>query len=141
MRLRPHRRKLVVWSQSAGSAGRSGAPPFTRTRRIYRWIRTAALLTIIGLMPLARAVRARWRTVLAGGVLTVFGVTHGPGVVLLPGLLFLVSAALIPANPKTDRMRRSELELELALTRFSTPGQRRHAYQTMAMHDNRFPGG
>ena len=67
MRQRSHRRNLVVWSQSAGSVGRYGAPPFTRRRRIRRWIRTGALLTVVGLMPLARSVRARWRPLLAGG--------------------------------------------------------------------------
>ena len=81
MRQRSHRRNLVVWSQSAGSVGRYGAPPFTRRRRIRRWIRTGALLTVVGLMPLARAVRARWRPLLGGGVLTVVGVIwlDGPG--------------------------------------------------------------
>jgi len=89
MRRRSHRRNLVVWSQSAGSAGRYGAPPFTRGRRIRRWIRTGALLTVVGLMPLARAVRARWRPLLAGAVLTMVGIIwlDGPGgLVLLPGL-------------------------------------------------------
>jgi hypothetical protein len=130
MRLRPHRRNLVVWSQSASSADRFGVPSFMRTRRIRRWIRTAALLAIIGLMPLARAVRGRWRTVLAGGVLTAVGVTmrDGPGgLVLLPGLWFLLTAPLVPATRKADRVRRPELERELALTAFSTPGQRRLA--------------
>jgi hypothetical protein len=103
----------VVWSQSAGSVGRYSAPPFTRRRRIRRWIRTGALLTVVGLMPLARAVRARWRPLLAGGVLTVVGVMwlDGPGgMVLLPGLWLLLSAPLIPASPKADRRRRPEVE-------------------------------
>jgi hypothetical protein len=133
MRPRPHRRNLVVWSQSARSVGRYSAPPLTRTRRIRRWIRTGALLTVVGLMPLARAVRARWRPLLAGGVLTVVGVMlrDGPGgVVLFPGLLFVLSAPLIPARSKADRMRRSELERELAV--FSTPAQRRLATQVMS---------
>jgi hypothetical protein len=84
-RIQSHRRNLMIWSQSAGSVGRYGAPPFTRTRRI----RTGSLLTVVGLMPLARAVRARWRPLLAGAVLTVVGVMwlDGPGgMVLLPGL-------------------------------------------------------
>ena len=105
MRLRSHRRNLVVWSQSAGSAGSHGAPPFIRRRRIRRWIRTGALLTVVGLMPLARAVRARWRPLLAGGVLTVAGVMwlDGPGgMVLLPGLWLLLTAPLIPASPKNS---------------------------------------
>jgi hypothetical protein len=140
MRQRSHRRNLVVWSQSAGSAGRYGAPPFTRRRRIRRWIRTGALLTVVGLMPLARAVRARWRPLLAGGVLTVVGVMwlDGPGgMVLLPGLWLLLSAPLIPASPEADRMRRPEVELERAV--FSHPAQRRLAIQAMAAHDKRFP--
>ena len=144
MRLRPHRRNLVVWSQSASSVGRYGAPPSTRTRRSRRWIRTAALVAVVGLMPLLHAARARWRIPLAGGALTVVGVIlrGGPGsVVLLFGLLLLVSASLIPASPRADRMRRSELERELALTPFSTPGQRRLASHALAINDNRCPGG
>ena len=140
MRLRSHRRNLVVWSQSAGSAGSHGAPPFTRRRRIRRWIRTGALLTVVGLMPLARAVRARWRPLLAGGVLTVAGVMwlDGPGgMVLLPGLCLLLAAPLIAASPEADRMRRPEVELERAV--FSHPAQRRLAIQAMAAHDKRFP--
>ena len=140
MRPRSHRRNLVVWSQSTGSAGRYGAPPFTRRRRIRRCIRTGALLTVVGLMPLARAVRARWRPLLAGGVLTVVGVMwlDGPGgVVVLPGLWLLLSAPLIPAGPKAARMRRPEVELELGV--YSHPAQRRLAIQAMAAHDKRFP--
>ena len=140
MRLRSHRRSLVVWSQSASSVGRYGAPPFTRRRRIRRWIGTGALLTVVRLMPLARAVRARWRPLLAGGVLTVAGVMwlDGPGgMVLLPGLWLLLSAPLNPASPKADRMRRPEVELELGV--YSHPAQRRLAIQTMAAHDKRFP--
>ena len=91
-------------------------------------------------MPLARAVRARWRPLLAGGVLTVAGVMwlDGPGgMVLLPGLWLLLSAPLIPASPKADRMRRAEVEHQLAV--FPTPAQRRLAIQALAAHDKRFP--
>jgi hypothetical protein len=140
MRRRSHRRNLVVWSQSAGSVGRYGAPPFTRRRRIRRWIRTGALLTVVGLMPLARAMRARWRPLLAGGVLTVAGVVwlDGPGgMVLLPGLWLLLSAPLVPASPKADRMRCPEVERELDV--FSHQAQRRLAIRAMAAHDKRFP--
>jgi hypothetical protein len=140
MRLRSHRRNLVVWSQSAGSVGRYGAPPFTRTRRIRRWIRTGALLAVVGLMPLARAGRARWWFLLAGGVLIVVGFMlrgAASGAVLLPGLVFLAFAPLVPARAKADRMQRSELERELDV--YSHPTQRRLAIQAMAAHDHRFP--
>jgi hypothetical protein len=130
MRLGPHRRNLVVWSQAAGPAGRCRAPRITRrprTRgRIRRWIRTSVLLTVIGLMRLARAVRDRWRPVLAGTVLTVAGfvLRGGPAsVILVPGLLLLLSAPLVEASPKADRARRSALERELAGC--SSPAQRR----------------
>jgi hypothetical protein len=142
MRPLPRRRNLVVWSQSASSVGRYDTPPSTRTRRIRRWIRTLALLTVVGLMPLARGGRARWLTLLAGVVLTVAGVMlrGGPGgVIFFPGLLLLPLAALIPAGPKADRMRRVELEREVALTGFSHPAQRRLASQAMALRDHRFP--
>jgi hypothetical protein len=144
MRLRPHRRNLVVWRQSASPAGRCGGLRPARTRRIRRWIRIGALLVVLSLRRLAGPVRGRWRPVLAGVVLTAVGVAmrDGPGgLVLLPGLWFLLTAPLVPATSKADRVRRSELERDLALTAFSTPGQRRLANQSMAILDNRFPGG
>jgi hypothetical protein len=98
------------------------------------------LLTVVGLTPLARAARPRWLLLLAGGVLTVAGVLLrcGPGVMLLlPGLVFLAVALLIPASPQSDHMRRSELERELGV--FSHPAQPRLAIQAMAAHDHRFP--
>jgi len=73
-------------------------------------------------------------------VLTVAGVMwlDGPGgMVLLPGLWLLLSAPLIPASAKADRMRRPEVELELGV--YSHPAQRRLAIQAMAAHDKRFP--
>ncbi len=137
MRLRAHRRNLVLWSQSASSIGRDGALPFTRARRIRRWIRVGALLTVVGLMPLARAGRARWRLLLAGGLLTTAGVMlrGGLGGVIL---LFLVSASFVPARPKADRMRRADLERELGV--YSHPAQRRLAIQAMDLHYHRIPG-
>jgi hypothetical protein len=122
MSLRPHRRNLVVWSQSAGSADLQVAPRPARTRRI----RIIVLLTLVAVWPMVRAVRARWRPLLAGAALTGVGVamrgsTVG-SVVLLPGLLFLLTAPLLPGTPEADRLRRSELERELAV--YATSAQR-----------------
>ena len=122
MRLRAHRRNLVVWRQSAGSAARHGGLRLTRTRRTPRWIRTGVLLTVIGLVGLARGVRARWRPLLPGVAFTVAGVimrTGLGGVLLLPGMLLLLYALLIPASPDEDRIR-----LEQELGEYSTPAQR-----------------
>jgi len=117
-----------MWSPSVGPADRYGASGLTRlahTRRIRRCLRTGALLTVIGLMRLARGARPRWRPLLAGTVLTVAGVmlrSDAWGAVLLPGLWFFVYALLIPARSDAGRKRRSELERELA--GYSTPAQR-----------------
>src|SRR5215510_6704676 len=125
MRLRAHRRKPAVWSPSVGPADRYCAPKLARTRRIRRCFRTSALVTVIGLMHLARGVRLRWRPLLAGGVLTVVGVmlrSGAWGAVVLPGLWMLVYALLLSASPDADRKRRSALERELA--GYSTSAQR-----------------
>jgi len=129
MRLRSHRRNLVAWSLSANPADRYGDPRLmrpVRTRRIRRSLRTAALITVIGMMRLARGARYRWRPLLAGTVLTVVGVMLRGGVwgllITLPGLWFLVYTLLIPASSDTDRKRHAELERELAA--YSTPAQR-----------------
>lgn len=159
MMLRTHRRNLVLWRQSASPAVRYGAPP-VRSRRTRRWIRRGALLTLVGLMALARGVWARWRPILAGVMFTVVGgvLRGGPSAVfLLPGLMLLLSAPLLPGRSPADRSRRSKLESELAA--YSTPADRRDleamldrypdtitrelrdilASQAMAAHDRRFP--
>ena len=137
MRLRAQRRNLVVRGPSAGPAVRDGTPGLTRARRIRRWIRIGALLMVIGLMRLIRAARPRWRPLLAGGVLTAAGAMASGawGALLLPGILFLLFAPLIPATPKA---RRPEAERELAV--FSHPAQRRLASQAIALNDKQFPG-
>jgi hypothetical protein len=135
MRMRAHRRNLVIWNPAACAADRYGAPRPTRPtriRRIRRCVRVGMLLTVIGLMRLGRGVRPRWRPLLAGGILTVAGVMlrSSPwGVVLIAGLWCLVYAMLIPASPDTDRKRRSELERELA--GYSTLAQRRDLEATL----------
>jgi hypothetical protein len=138
MALRPHRRNLVVWRQSAGPAEshalrrpwRAGRPSpagrLSRARRIRRRMRIVFLLTVVTLWPAARAVRARWRPLLAGAVLTGANVVlrgnELAGIVLLPGIVLLLSAPLFPGAPEADRPRRAELERELA--GYSTNAQR-----------------
>jgi|SRR5215472_3193440 len=125
MRRRAARRDLVRWSLSVGPAGRSHALGFTRiprTRRIRRSVRTGALLTVIGLMHLARGVRSRWRPVLAGAVLTMVGVMLRSDVVILAtGLWFFAYALVFPSSSDADRKRRYELERELPV--YSTPAE------------------
>ena len=124
MRRRAHRRNLAVWSSSDRAVGPWLTRP-TRKRRIRRFIRTSALLTVLGLMRFAGGAWPRGRLVLAGGLLTVAGIvlrSQPEGVVLLPGLLLVFSAPLIPALPKADRKRNFELTRELAA--YSTPAQR-----------------
>jgi len=87
-------------------------------------MRTGVLLAAIGLIRLGAAARCRWRLLLAGAVLTVAGVvlrSGAVGMVMIPGMLFLISALLAPADPETASPRRRELERELAV--YSTPDQ------------------
>ena len=128
MRLRPHRRNLVVWSQSSGSAGTSRVARPARTGRMRRGIRIGMLIALRGLLPLARGVRARWRPLLAGVVLTVVGVVlrgSTSGTVLLPGLMLLLSAPLLPGTSEA----RSKLERELAV--YTTSAQRHDLEATL----------
>jgi hypothetical protein len=88
-------------------------------------LRTIALLAALGAIRLGAAVRPRWRPLLAGVVLTAAGVVlrSGPaGIVMIPGMLFLLSALLTPADPVAAGPRRRELERELAA--YCTPDQR-----------------
>ena len=99
MRLRPRRRNLVVWSSTAAPARRSWAAPRrrgarpARFRRIRWWLRTGALLTLLGVLRLARTARVRWEPVclLAGVVIagTGFALPAGGGLFML-GLLVLI---------------------------------------------------
>ncbi len=134
MGLRPHRRNLVVFSSSAAAAGSHGAGwqvRLARTGRVRRLIRIAVLRTVI-------AVRPRWRPLLAGTALTVFGCLqrHGvSGMLIVPGVLSLWHALLIPGDPDADRERRSRLERELAT--YSTPAERRDLEAIL----DRYPDG
>jgi hypothetical protein len=146
MWMRPHRRDLVVWRQSAGPAGRRNASPgdalhsirLVRVGRVRRYIRMGTLLILIGLLRVRRVARRPWAPVLAGVVLTTTGVVlrNGPGgLLLLPGLLFLLDALLVPASPKEDRARLAQLRRELG--EYSTAAQRADLEATL----DRYPDG
>ncbi|HEY6295377.1 MAG TPA: hypothetical protein VIX15_06910 [Streptosporangiaceae bacterium] len=135
MTLRP-RRNLVLWRQTARSPSRSPTAPVTRdsrirTRirtRIRRWSRRGRLLVLIGLMALGRGVLARWQLILAGGTLTVFGgLLHGGlgTAFLLPGLMLLISAPLLPGRS------RAQTKLERELASYSTTADLRDLQATL----------
>ena len=133
MTLRP-RRNLVLWSQTRGSPARTRSVPPARSRRIPRWIRRGGLLILVVLLALGRGVLARWQLILAGAVLTVAGgILHGdPGLpFLLPGLMLLLSAPLIPGRSRA----RAKLERELAA--YSTPADRQDLEATL----DQYPDG
>ena len=102
MRLRPRRRKIVVWSSTAAPAGRSrtglrrsSARP-ARLSRIRWWLRTGALLTILGALRLARTARARWEPMclLAGFLIAVTGFVLPAGGIFMLGILVLIVTLL-----------------------------------------------
>jgi hypothetical protein len=141
MRRRARRRHLVVWSQSVGPAdwyGAQRASGVTRTGRVRRCIRLGALLTVVGLMRLARGERTRWRPILAGVVLVVVGIMlrgGSWGALLLAGFWFLLYALLIPDRTDVEPEQRRELKRELAV--YSTAAQRRDLEATL----DRYPDG
>ena len=99
MRLRPHRRNLIVWSSSAVPAvepgGRRSTRP-ARARRIRWWLRTGALLMVLGVLRLGRSTRTRWEPVslLAGTLLALAGVMLSAAGAFFAGLLVLIVALL-----------------------------------------------
>jgi len=135
MRPRPRRRNLVVWSLPANPVGHYGDRRLTgapRAGRVRRSIRMGALLTLLGLIRLARGARYRWRPLLGGAVLTVAGaVLRGGGGAMLvfPGLWALWYALLLPGGSAEDRERHAELVRELSA--YSTPAQRRDLEATL----------
>ena len=101
-----------------------------RRGRVRWWLRTGVLLSVMGLVRVVR-----WWPVLAGVVLTVTGIVlrdGSAGVILLPGLMLLLSAPLIPPSPKAERLRRALLEREMAA--YSTPAQRRDLESTLSRY-------
>jgi hypothetical protein len=110
MRPRSRRQNLVVWSSSAGPADQRGAPRFARparTMRLRRWIRTGALLAVIGLIGLARAARSHpaARLALAGAGLTIAGIMLPNGVTLIAGMLVLLRAVAVTLGVSQLRRR------------------------------------
>jgi hypothetical protein len=100
MRPRWRRQNLVMWSSSTAPAGRYRAPSGTRlgrTRRIRSWIRTAALVAVVGLVGLAGAVRSRRGAtlVLAGAGVTAAGSILPNGVVVIFGMLVLLRGVAV----------------------------------------------
>jgi len=129
MTLRRHRRNVVIWRSSRCPDHRGRGLWFTRagrSGRVRRRLRISGLLLAVGLLRVAAAVRPRWRPLAAGTVLTVAGFVMRsgmPGIVMIPGMLFLTAALLAPPDPAADNPRRRALERELAA--YSTPAQRR----------------
>ncbi len=96
MRLRPRRGNLVVWSSSRAPGGSWAWRP-ARPRRIRWWLRTGALLAVLGVVRLARIMRARWEPVFlgVGTALTVIGfVLPAAFVAFFLGILVLVVTLL-----------------------------------------------
>lgn len=66
MRLRSRRGNLVLWSSSGVQGSGSWAWRPGRPRRIRWWLRTGTLLALIGVVRVARTVRAHWEPVSLG---------------------------------------------------------------------------
>ena len=97
-----------MWSSTASPAGwsraaprraaaprRRGARP-ARLRRIRWWLRTGALLTIIGVLRLARTARVHWEPVslLAGVLIAVTGFALPASGLFMLGVLVLIVTLL-----------------------------------------------
>ena len=129
MLLRPHRQNVVIWKSSRSPEHRGRGLWFTgpgHSGRVRRWARISGLLVAVGLLRVGAAVRPRWRPLAAGTVLTVAGYimrTGMPGIIMIPGMLFLAAALLAPGDSGEASPQRRALERELAS--YSTPSQRR----------------
>jgi hypothetical protein len=106
MRLRRSRRRNLILLSTRPIVS-SGVRPTARParRRRFRFIRTSALLTVIGVMRLAQITRSYWRTSLglSGVLLEVLGhsLFTGPamGAADLLGLAAILVALLKSASP------------------------------------------
>jgi hypothetical protein len=135
MRLRARRQKLAAWSLPRGPGDRDDFPvPHSSpgARRIRRCFRIGGLLILIGLIRLTRAARQRWLPLAAGTVLTAAGLMLGnspAGIIVVPGLVYLLIALVMDGGSAEERKRRSELARELA--GYATPAQRHDLEATL----------
>ena len=95
MRIRSHRRSLMIWTPPGRRTDGYSVPAFNRLARprpIRQWFRTGALLAVIGITRLARAMRARWGSIflVAGALLVVIGIALSSAGALVPGLPVLI---------------------------------------------------
>ena len=90
MRLRSHRRSLLPGNLPT-PAGRPRATRPVRLRRPRRWLRTAVLLSVIGIRRLART---RWQPIflVAGALVFVIGLMLRSSVAFVSGMLMMGSA-------------------------------------------------
>ena len=102
MRLQSHRRNLL--SNRSTWPGESRATRPVRSGRLRWWLRTGALLSIIGLRRLARA---RWQRVflLTGALVFVMGLMLGSSVAFVSGMLIMGSAVSGTAPPSPTAAR------------------------------------
>jgi len=127
VRLRSRRRTLVVWSSSSGRGARHGVREITRPARgrIRWWLRTGALLTIVGLLRLARTAGKYPRPALslAGTVITVTGVLLPSEMVLVSGFLVLLAALVLPGPASAPARPCSGRLWAMPLTPFEPSGR------------------
>ena len=92
---------MVVWSSSSDRAAQHGAHGRTRSARPGRirwWLRTGALLTIIGVMRTGRTARKYPRPALslAGTVIAAIGISLPSKAVLISGFLVCLLSLFMP---------------------------------------------
>jgi hypothetical protein len=101
--VRLRRRTTVVWSSSSprSRTARHATREFSRRSPIRRFLRTGALLTIIGMIRLSRIARAHLRPTisLTGTAITVAGISLPGEPVLIAGFVVLLLALFMPSDP------------------------------------------
>jgi hypothetical protein len=93
MKLRSHRRNLLL-SDLTTPAGESRATRRVRPRRIGWWLRTGALLSVIGIRRFARTARTCWQPIflVTGALALVIGLMLRSSVAFVLGMLVMGSA-------------------------------------------------